>query len=126
MTVLLTENPTLQAKAKKHTMLPVLVVLFLISYGLLAMLVVEQNRTITAQRSLINQLFSDSIELTAMKGKLAHQMHNNGKPGAQGPSSQVAPKDSEKSKARSVKPAPLHPPKDASDTVDVRRSMHTI
>lgn len=104
-------------------MLPVLVVLFLVSYGLLAVLVVEQDRTITAQRSLINQLFSDSLELTAMKGKFGVQI-GSGKHSAQAPSSQVAPK--EKSKAKSVKPAPLHPPKDASDTVDVRRSMHTI
>lgn len=106
-------------------MLPVLVVLFLISYGLLALLVVEQNRTITAQRSLIQQLFSDTIELTAMKGKL---LHGNGKhaPGAQGPSSQVAPKDDSKSKTKSVRPMPSHPPKDASDTADARRSMHTI
>ncbi len=127
LTVLLTENPTLTAKRKKRTMLPVLVVLFLVSYGLLAMLVVEQDRTITAQRSLIQQLFSDSMELTAMKGKLIGQ-HGSGKhaPGAQGPSSQVAPKDSGKDKAKSARPAPLHPPKDASDTVDVRRSMHTI
>lgn len=124
---MLTENPTLQAQPKKRTMLPVLVVLFLISYGLLALLVVEQNRTITAQRSLIQQLFSDSIELTAMKGKLVGQ-HGNGKqaPGAQGPSSQVAPKDNGKSKDKSVRPMPLHPPKDASDTVDVRRSMRSI
>jgi hypothetical protein len=108
-------------------MLPLLVVLFLISYGLLAMLVVEQDRTITAQRSLIQQLFSDSMELTALKGKLIGQ-HGNGKqaPGAQGPSSRVAPKDNGKDKARSVRPAPMHPPKDASDTIDVRRSMHTI
>ncbi len=108
-------------------MLPVLVVLFLISYGLLALLVVEQNRTITAQRSLLQQLFSDSMELAAMKGKILGQ-HSSGRhaPGAQGPSSQVAPKDDSKSKTKSVKPMPLHPPKDASDTVDVRRSMHTI
>ena len=129
LTVLLTENPTLTAKRKKRTMLPVLVVLFLISYGLLAMLVVEQDRTITAQRSLIQQLFSDSMELTALKGKLIGQ-HGNGKhaPGAQGPSSQAKPQDKVegKSKVRASKPAPMHPPKDASDTIDVRRSMHTI
>jgi hypothetical protein len=37
----------------KHTMLPLLTVLFLISYGLMTMLVVEQGRTIDAQRTLI-------------------------------------------------------------------------
>ena len=109
-------------------MLPVLVVLFLISYGLLALLVVEQDRTITAQRSLIKQLFSDSVELTAMKGKLARPQHGIGtttQPGTQGPSSQVNPQDKETGRGK-AKSAPLHPPKDASDTVDVRRSLHAI
>ena len=46
-----------------------LIVLFLVSYGLLTMLVVEQGRTIDSQRSLIRMLFSDSVELNGMKGK---------------------------------------------------------
>ena len=54
---------------KKHTMLPILVVLFLISYGLMTMLIVEQGSTIESQRALIRELFRDSRELSAMKGK---------------------------------------------------------
>ena len=37
-------------------MLPVLTVLFLISYGLMTLLIVEQGTTIQAQRTLIHQL----------------------------------------------------------------------
>ena len=48
-------------------MLPLLVVLFLISYSLLTMLVVEQGRTIDSQRSLIHLLFGDSIRLSATR-----------------------------------------------------------
>ena len=56
-------------------MLPFLVVLFLISYGLLALLVVEQDRTITNQRSLIQQIMGDSLELTSLKVKMYQQQH---------------------------------------------------
>jgi len=48
-------------------MLPLLVVLFLISYVLLTTLVVLQNRTIDAQRGLIHLLFKDNLHLSAMK-----------------------------------------------------------
>ena len=100
---------------KKHSMLPLLVVLFLISYGLLAVLVVEQDRTITAQRSLINQTMQDSLELTALKGKLIRQH-----PGAPGKAPiQAIPQD--KGSVKSRKLVPLKPPKDAVDTPDARR-----
>ncbi len=102
---------------KKHTMLPVLVVLFLISYGLLAVLVVEQDRTITAQRSLIQQTMGDSAELNSLKAKIYHQQH----PGAHGraPSSPAIPQ--EKGSVKSRKLVPMKPPKDAVDTPDARR-----
>jgi hypothetical protein len=54
---------------KKRSLLPVLVVLFLISYGLMTMLIVEQGRTIDSQRALIRDLFRDSQELSAVKLK---------------------------------------------------------
>jgi len=50
-------------------MLPVLVVLFLISYGLMTMLIIEQGRTIESQRALIHELYHDSAELAAVKGR---------------------------------------------------------
>lgn len=52
---------------KKHAWLPLLTVLFLISYGLMTMLIVEQGRTIESQRALIRELFRDSSELFAAK-----------------------------------------------------------
>ena len=61
------ETP-LQAR-KKRGWLPLLTVLFLISYGLMTMLIVEQGSTIESQRALIRELFRDSSELTASKMK---------------------------------------------------------
>src|SRR5438046_4474636 len=82
-------------------MLPILIVLFLISYGLLAKLVVEQGRTIDSQRSLIRQLFGDSSQLSAMNGKSAQAQHAAGqaqnpkaKSQVQTPSNQVKPEES--------------------------------
>jgi hypothetical protein len=48
-------------------MLPLLVALFLISYGLLTTLVVLQDRTIDSQRGLIHLLFKDNLRLVASK-----------------------------------------------------------
>src|ERR1700681_4534618 len=81
------ENP-ITVPLPKRIMLPVLVVLFLISYGLLALLVVEQGRTIDSQRDLIRDIFSDSSQLNAMK-MAAIQKHNQIPPRAQAPSSQA-------------------------------------
>lgn len=47
--------------------MPLLTVLFLISYGLMTMLIVEQGQTIESQRALIRELFRDSQELSAVK-----------------------------------------------------------
>ena len=54
---------------KKHGWLPLLIVLFLVSYGLMTMLIVEQGRTIESQRALIRELLRDSNELSATKTK---------------------------------------------------------
>jgi hypothetical protein len=61
------------AAPKKRGWLPVLVVLFLISYGLMTMLIVEQGQTIESQRALIRELFRDSNELSAVKQKTAQE-----------------------------------------------------
>ena len=58
---------------KKHGWLPLLTILFLISYGLMTMLIVEQGRTIESQRALIRELFRDSKELSAVKMKAAQE-----------------------------------------------------
>ena len=59
--------PVAPAAPRKHGWLPLLVVLFLISYGLMTMLIVEQGRTIESQRALIRELFRDSTELSAAR-----------------------------------------------------------
>jgi hypothetical protein len=138
---LLQEEAVVIAKPKQQ-LLPLLVVLFLISYGLLALLVVEQGRTIENQRSLIQQLFSDSVELTSLKGKNFQQQHP--KPGTplkakpqaqtpssqnQTPSSQANPRDnvaSQKRAGRLQKAFPVKPPKDTADTPDDRRTRAVI
>lgn len=61
--------PAVPVRVKKHNMLPVLVVLFLISYGLMTMLIIEQGRTIESQRTLIHELYHDSAELAAVRSR---------------------------------------------------------
>jgi hypothetical protein len=61
-------NPLEQPVApKKRGWLPLLTVLFLISYGIMTMLIIEQGATIESQRALIRELFRDSTELTTLK-----------------------------------------------------------
>ena len=57
------------APKKKLSLLPLLTVLFLFSYGLMTVLIVEQGSTIQSQRNLIKVLLRDSTELWAAKGK---------------------------------------------------------
>jgi hypothetical protein len=81
--------PAVPVQAKKHNMLPVLVVLFLISYGLMTMLIIEQGRTIESQRALIHELYHDSAELAAVKSRTLREnavVDTQQAPTAQGPS----------------------------------------
>jgi hypothetical protein len=140
----LTSSIAETATAKpKQTMLPVLVILFLLSYGLMATLVVEQGRTIDSQRGLIHQLFDDSLRLTAIQGSAAQKAHVDAQAKAQ-PQAKVgqtspqgwqakppdpAPQARTKSghAAGNVKrPAPLRPPKATSDEADERRTLISI
>jgi len=65
--------PAVRSRSRQ-TMLPLLVVLFLISYVLLTTLVVLQNRTIDAQRGLIHLLFKDNLHLSARVGLRGNQV----------------------------------------------------
>lgn len=118
---------------RKSTLLPLLVILFLVSYGLLAMLVVEQGRTIENQRTLIEQLFQDSTELSAIRNRAIHEKNQHAaavpRSQAEAPSSQVNPNDKAAGKGSTekvVKPAPLKPPKVTSDITDRRRTLVSI
>jgi hypothetical protein len=73
---------------RKRTLLPLLVVLFLISYCLLTTLVVEQNKTIDSQRTLIHLLFKDSLHLSALRKAERQKAQLHPGPGASVSSSQ--------------------------------------
>jgi len=60
------------APKTKRSLMPLLTVVFLASYGLMTLLIVEQGRTIQSQRNLIQVLAGDSTELWALKGKALH------------------------------------------------------
>jgi hypothetical protein len=133
----MTDHANVMPKPKQSSMLPLLTVLFLISYALMATLVVEQGRTIDSQRFLIKQLFRDSSELTGMKTSLFQkqraqaqaQAEANAHSQAQAPSSQATPRDNAKSNRNPGKlrrPAPLRPPRNTSDVADERRALFSI
>jgi hypothetical protein len=127
-----TNDPTAFPKPK-NAMLPILVVLFLISYGLMSVLVVEQGRTIDSQRHLIHDLFNDSVELSALKTKDLLRQRTTPPPATQsapaaGPASQAAPQITAKNNhaPKSQRPVLQKPPKLAADEADSRRIPLTI
>ena len=135
------------ADPKKHGWLPLLTVLFLLSYGLMTMLIVEQGRTIDSQRALIRELFRDSTELSAVKQKAAQdsaqassaktqapvtqnpstQYPSTQAPTSQAPSSQAGPQQQRtQSQSAEQKPDFKMPSKPAADLVDDVRTLITI
>ena len=76
------------ARKPRRSKLPLLAILFVISYGLLTTLVVQQGRTINSQRSLIHLLFKDRIHLSAMKDRMRRNQGST-QAQAQTPLSQV-------------------------------------
>ena len=133
---------------KKFGWLPMLTVLFLISYGLMTILILEQGRTIESQRALIRGLFRDSTELSASKLKARQEEHgqvlaqnpSSQNPSSQNPSTQAptvripmkqAPSSQTGPQQRTqnqVKDKPLLqiPSKPAADLADHRRALITI
>jgi hypothetical protein len=124
---------------RKHGMLPILTVLFCISYGLMTMLIVEQGRTIESQRALIHELFRDSMalngyrekELQQRRGAKNAQTPNTQAPSnldpstqaqTQSPSSQAAPQ----SGTQKVMPKQLQPARPATDQAVDRRALVRI
>ena len=132
-----------QKKSRPATLLPLLVILFIVSYGILTLLVFEQGRTIESQRFLIRGMLQDSTQLASLKGKLARDESNRshdkaaaqaehkdadsgsrsaGNPAAGAKGSDKQTKRPSKS-TRSMKEVPGKP---ASDLTDVRRSTRSI
>ena len=100
----------------------------------MAMLVVEQGRTIDNQRGLIRVLFSDSSELTHLKDRIFKKQHAEAqaqapakdRSQAQAPSTQVSPRDNAKNSHKAGKlRKPPKPPADGT-VWDARRTVWTI
>ena len=126
------------AVPRKYGMLPVLTVLFLISYGLMSMLVIEQGNTIQHQRYLIGDLLRDSGELSGMKMKAIrekalaaqHKGQNHlAPPDAVAPSTPGA-KTPHSPSAQASPHIRAHeyrmPPRPAADMADSRRALKTL
>jgi hypothetical protein len=128
-----------------RSLLPVLTILFVVSYGLLTMLVVEQGRTIDSQRNLIHLLFADSVQLSSLKGKAVQKQQAEDRARAQSqkkaPPAQSMPPDpraqsqamprsragaKNQSTSKVGRPLPQRPPKDSVDPQDDRRTVISI
>ena len=146
----------IEVPKKKRSLLPLLTVLFLFSYGLMTVLIVEQGTAIQSQRNLIKVLMRDSTELWSAKGKAigekqtaraqgqshAHapstqaqapeaqtpstQTPSTQTPSTQAPSTQVPQHRFQSRAGKIAKPETQAPPVPASDLVDQRRALHTI
>lgn len=131
--------PTAVAKKKQRSLLPLLVVVFSISYALMTLLIIEQGSAIQSQHNLINVLMRDSRELWASKGKAIEdkqaqvrareQAPTVKEPAAQAPESgapAATAKHHAQSSAKAAKPDVGVPPAPAADLLDRRRSLTTI
>jgi hypothetical protein len=143
-------------RKRKLTALPLLIVLFVISYCLLTKLVIEQDKTIDSQRSLIHLLFKDNVSLAILHrhaGKLSGNKNASGNipvtgnsanqtkqnpsdqvssiqvPSTNVPSLSVKPQTNAKTgrKARRAGKTPsVSPPAELSDPSDMRRVSFSI
>ncbi|MGA8149516.1 MAG: hypothetical protein WB952_00955 [Terriglobales bacterium] len=118
-------------------MLPVLVFLFFVCWGLMSILIVEQGRTIESQRTLIQSLFRDSSQLSHLKGELFQKQRAKAQAQAeakahsqsQAPSTQDKMRDQTKNGSASHKlrkPVPQKPPTDTATSEDERRNVMVI
>jgi len=121
---------SIDVRKPKRSLLPLLIFLFLLSYGLLTLLVVEQDRTIASQRATIKQLLSDSSELAAAKRNAAGgPAQGRPDPQSQSPVGKEKHKDSRRSHRQGrpmPKFVPEKPPMPTSDAADERRAPISI
>lgn len=130
-----------KATSRPTGVLPLLVILFIVSYGILTMLVFEQGQTIESQRGLIREMLKDSTQLAALKGKMA--LNDSSRP----PDKPASPADSKNAENPTAVPKGLDgkgvdkdakrpgratrslksvPGKPEADLEDVRRSTRVI
>jgi hypothetical protein len=144
------------APKKKRSLLPLLTVLFLFSYGLMTLLIVEQGSAIQSQSNLIKVLLRDSTELWTAKGKAisdqqvakaqaevknhapstqmqgpSTETQSSQNPLVQAPSTQIpptqaAPQHRSSHAGKFAQPQTQAPPVPASDLLDRRRALTTI
>ena len=138
------------ARRKARSWLPLLTVLFLFSYALMTLLIVEQGTTIESQRALIQELFRDSTELSLSKMKAqqqkalaeAQRAQSAAKSQApvtqnpssripstqapQAPSSQAVPQRGAQSQTAKQKQQFRVPTRPAADLADDRRALRKI
>jgi hypothetical protein len=137
------EIATPTVAVKKRNLLPLLTIVFLISYALMTTLIIEQGAAIQTQSNLIKVLLPESIELWNMKGKaiadrqaakVKAQAHGQATTGqAQSGDSHAQPQSKTpanspvhgKDAAKVAKPQTQFPPIPAAD-LDPRRTVHTI
>jgi hypothetical protein len=146
LTVIYSAENVAPRTARPTPVLPLLVILFIVSYGILTMLVFEQGQTIESQRGLIHEMLKDSSQLAALKGKLARddgQRSQNqaaqpadsnvagtgnaaaGTTGAKGSDPKALDKET-KRPSKSAHATKEVPGKPAADLEDVRRSTRAI
>jgi len=128
----------LKTTTRPTVVLPLLVILFIVSYGILTLLVFEQGKTIESQRGLIREMLKDSTQLATLKGKLARDDSKRSQDKASAPAEQKdadsgnpaagakgADKETKRpgKSAHSTKEAPRRP---AADMEDVRRCTGVI
>jgi hypothetical protein len=122
---------TIPVPKKQWSLLPLLVVVFLGSYGLMTMLIVEQGSAIQQQHSLIQVLQGDSRQLWALKAKAvadknAHAQGHAQSPAKQGSSAQVPQQRAQTQSGKVTKPKEQRPPEPAADLTDQRRTLITL
>jgi len=129
--------PNPRAPKRTAAMLPLLVILFIVSYGILTLLVFEQGKTIESQRGLIREMLKDSTQLAALKDKIARddskRAHEktavpadpkNGYGGNAAAGTKGSAKETKPGKStHSMKEVPGKP---AADLEDARRSTRVI
>jgi hypothetical protein len=135
------ECASAKTTSRPTVLMPLLVLLFIVSYSILTALVFEQGQTIESQRGLIREMLKDSTQLATLKGKLArddgkrvqdkasvdHKSADPGAPaaGAKGPDAKGSDKEAKRhgKSTHSMKEIPQKP---AADLEDVRRSTSVI
>jgi hypothetical protein len=131
-------------RVPRSALVPLVVILFVISFALLSMVVLEQDRTIKSQRSMVRLQLKGHAESSGPSSQLAlsepamapqssqaqaRERSPNESPSAQVPAVNVKPRVSVKpgrKPRRAQEPFPAKPPAELSDPSDMRRVLFSI